>query len=96
MKRSSFLKSLVTLIFAPKVIKDIEFRSVEQIKLSNIVNCVPPSGKLISDLNLLTPHYYKQYVEKYGNESYTMYNDFLGLEKRDIANNFYWHENKNP
>lgn len=49
---------------------------------------------LISDLQLLTPQYYKQYVEKYGNEEFFMWlATYAGME--EVKNrNFFWFENR--
>lgn len=52
---------------------------------------------LISDLQLLTPQYYKKYVEKYGNEVYDYFFQWLatfgGME--EVKNrNFFWFESR--
>lgn len=49
---------------------------------------------LISDLQLLTPQYYKQYVEKYGSEEFFMWlATYAGME--EVKNrNFFWFENR--
>ena len=40
--------------------------------------------QLISDLQLLAPHYWKQFVEKYGDQDYTQWlSTFAGMEKVD-------------
>lgn len=64
MKRSSFFKSLATLIAAPSVLAKL------QIKDSPVKPSIVDKS-LFKDLELLTPHYYKEYVEKYGNEDFT-------------------------
>lgn len=49
---------------------------------------------LVSDLQLLTPQYYKQYTEKYGNEDFTWWlSTFGGMEE---VNNqeYFWFENR--
>lgn len=50
--------------------------------------------QLVSDLQLLTPQYYKQYVEKYGNEEFFMWlATYAGME--EVKNrNFFWFENR--
>lgn len=49
---------------------------------------------LVSDLQLLTPQYYKQYVEKYGNEDFVWWlKTFGGME--EVKNRqFFWFENR--
>jgi hypothetical protein len=64
MKRSSFFKSLATLIAAPSVLAKI------QIKDSPVKPSIVDKS-LFKDLQLLTPSYYKESVEKYGNEDFT-------------------------
>lgn len=50
--------------------------------------------QLISDLQLLTPQYYKQYVEKYGSEEFFMWlATYSGME--EVKNrNYFWFENR--
>lgn len=59
-----------------------------------------PSGvteALISNLQLLTPQYYKQYVQKYGTEMYDYFFQWLatfgGMEKVNNIN-FFWFESR--
>lgn len=71
MKRSSFFKTLATLIISPKILGEINF---DKVAASNIVAAsTVGTGSLITDLQLLTPRYYKQYLEKYGNEEYSLF-----------------------
>lgn len=84
MNRGSFLKSLVTLIAAPKVIAEINF---DKIAATNIATNVGVGRSLISDLQLLTPQYYKQYIEKYGSESYTLWNEWLNTPYQNLSSN---------
>jgi hypothetical protein len=49
---------------------------------------------LISDLQLLTPQYYKQYVEKYGNEEFFMWLATYGGMEEVKNRNFFWFENR--
>ncbi len=49
---------------------------------------------LISDLQLLTPQFYKQYVEKYGNEEFTMWLSTYGGMEIVKNRNFFWFENR--
>lgn len=49
---------------------------------------------LVSQLQLLTPQYYKQYVEKYGNEDFTWWlATYGGIEQVDNRD-FFWFENR--
>ena len=50
--------------------------------------------QLMVDLQLLTPQYYKQYTEKYGNEDFTWWlAAHSGME--EVKNqNFFWFENR--
>lgn len=50
--------------------------------------------QLISDLQLLTPQYYKQYVEKYGNEDFTWWLSTYGGMEEVKNRNFFWFENR--
>lgn len=49
---------------------------------------------LVSDLQLLTPQYYKNYVEKYGNEDFTWWlATYAGMEQ--VQNrDYFWFENR--
>lgn len=79
MKRSSFFKTLATLVAAPKILGEINF---DKLAASNIAESTAASTRtLISDLQLLTPHYYKRMIEKYGNESCDMMLHFLNSTK---------------
>jgi len=49
---------------------------------------------LISDLQLLTPQYYKQYVEKYGNEDFTWWLATYGGMEEVKNRNYFWFENR--
>jgi len=50
--------------------------------------------QLVSDLQLLTPQFYKNYVEKYGNEDFTWWlATYAGME--EVKNrDFFWFENR--
>jgi hypothetical protein len=50
--------------------------------------------QLISDLQLLTPQYYKEYVEKYGNEDFTWWLATYGGMEEVKNRNFFWWENR--
>jgi hypothetical protein len=50
--------------------------------------------KLIADLQLLTPQYYKQYVEKYGNEDFTWWLATYGGMEEVKNRNYTWYENR--
>lgn len=49
---------------------------------------------LVSDLQLLTPQYYKNYVEKYGNEDFTWWlATYAGMEQV-MNRDYFWFENR--
>lgn len=50
--------------------------------------------QLVSDLQLLTPQYYKQYTEKYGNEDFTWWLATFGGMEQVFNRNFFWFENR--
>lgn len=50
--------------------------------------------QLVSDLQLLTPQYYKQYTEKYGNEDFTWWLATYGGMEEVKNRNFFWFENR--
>lgn len=68
MTRGNFLKSLFALAAAPSVIGEL---GVCQASVLKPIGAGLINKGLISGLQLLPPHYYKQYVEKYGSEDYT-------------------------
>jgi hypothetical protein len=49
---------------------------------------------LVSFLQLLTPQYYKEYVEKYGNEDFTWWLSTYGGMEQVYNKNFFWFENR--
>lgn len=77
MERKLFFKSIFTLIIAPSILKDVDFRSNAEIKRDDIIARKPPTGKYMSGEKLLMPEYYDQFVKRYGNENYTMAREFF-------------------
>lgn len=49
---------------------------------------------LVSQLQLLTPQYYKQYVEKYGNEDFTWWLATYGGMEQVYNQQYFWFENR--
>ena len=49
---------------------------------------------LVSFLQLLTPQYYKEYVEKYGNEDFTWWLATFGGMEQTYNQNYFWFENR--
>lgn len=49
---------------------------------------------LVSDLQLLTPQYYKTYVEKYGNEDFTWWLSTYGGTEQVMNRDYFWFENR--
>jgi hypothetical protein len=80
MKRSTFFKSLLTLIVAPKAIAEINW---DKLAAENVAAILPnANATLFNDLQLLTPHYYKQFIEKYGNENYSYWlNEMAAIQQ---------------
>jgi hypothetical protein len=58
----------------------------------SIVGGVPRS--LVSDLQLLTPQAYKEYVEKYGNEDFTWWLATYGGTEQVLNRDYFWFENR--
>lgn len=58
----------------------------------SIVGGVPRS--LVSDLQLLTPQFYKTYVEKYGNEDFTWWLSTYGGTEEVLNREYFWFENR--
>ena len=50
--------------------------------------------QLVSDLQLLTPQYYKNYVEKYGNEDFTWWLSTYGGMEEVKNRDYFWFENR--
>jgi hypothetical protein len=50
--------------------------------------------QLVSDLQLLTPQYYKEYVEKYGNEDFTWWLATYGGMEEVLNRDYFWFENR--
>lgn len=49
---------------------------------------------LVSDLQLLTPQFYKTYVEKYGNEDFTWWLATYGGMEQVMNRDYFWFENR--
>lgn len=58
------------------------------------VSLTSSNRQLIADLQLLTPQYYKQYVEKYGNEDFTWWLATYGGMEEVKNRNYTWYENR--
>lgn len=50
--------------------------------------------QLVSDLQLLTPQFYKNYVEKYGNEDFTWWLATYGGMEEVLNRDYFWFENR--
>lgn len=66
MTRSGFLKSLIGLVVAPKILSEIEFKSSSDA-------IVKSSASFITDLNELTPLWVEQMIKKYGTHNYKLF-----------------------
>jgi len=74
MKRGDFIRNTIFGLAAsmlPEVLRPSLPNIVEVIEEAPIVMPIISNARLISDLQLLTPQYYKSYVDKYGNEDFT-------------------------
>lgn len=58
------------------------------------ISAAQVNRQLISDLQLLTPQYYKQYTEKYGNEDFTWWLATYGGMEEVKNRNYFWWENR--
>jgi hypothetical protein len=88
MNRAGFLKSILILAASPKVIAEMEFKP--PLLMADSTKC------LFSDLQLLTPHYYKSYIEKYGNVNYPTMMEIMGkAAKEGQTNEYFWFESRN-
>lgn len=76
MKRRLFFKSLVTLAVAPSILSKIDFSP----RVSTVQNS-KSTNNLVSELQLLTPKYYRQYLEKYGGENFTEFINVIQNER---------------
>ena len=62
MNRSSFIKSLFIASISPKILG--------QLNIDKAPIVTGSTANLFAQLNALRPTYYKQFMEKYSNESY--------------------------
>ena len=69
MKRSTFFKSLIAVIAAPKILSEIKWAKPKITKLT------VPTSTFYKDLQFVEPYYYKEYVDKYGGEDFTWWLD---------------------
>lgn len=86
MNRKGFLKSIAMLAVAPKIISEMEFKPP-------IVQPMVTKG-LVSDLQLLTPQFYKVMAEKYGDTDFTFLMNEIGKHKPN-TNQYFWFEKRN-
>lgn len=91
MKRGTFFKSLAALFVAPVILADINFDKPKEIE--NIPSVKMGCNSLVSQLQLLTPKYYEEYVAKYGNEDYSEWLKTYGGMKEIHNDKYYWFEN---
>lgn len=85
MNRRSLIKSLFTIAVAPKVLTELNLGTPAA---SNPI----VRKSLISDLQLLTPQFYKSYVEKYGNENFSWWLSTYGNSVPITENKYFWYE----
>jgi hypothetical protein len=82
MKRGQFLRSLFIVVAAPKVLAEVNIAPAKE---------AYKSSTLFSELNFVTPKYQAMLVEKYGNESYSMFLDMMSSRQFNKAE-FYHYE----
>lgn len=80
MKRSTFFKSLIAVIAAPKILSEIKWAKPKP-------KTVTP---LFEQLQLLKPTYYKQYVDKYANEDFTWWLNEIGKTSEVTTREFHY------
>lgn len=85
MDRKSFLRSIVLLAVAPKIIAEMDYKPPMKAPSLN--------GQIVKDLQLLTPAYYKSFVEKYGNDDFIETMQHIG-QHADPMPNYFWFENR--
>jgi hypothetical protein len=66
MNRASFLKSLISIAVSPKILAEV-----------NVPAATPKTVALFADLHHPTGDYYRMMVEKYGTESYAMFEQVI-------------------
>lgn len=88
MDRRSIIKSLFTIAVAPKVLAELNLEVP-------VVANPAPANILVSSLQLLTPAYYKAFVEKYGSENWTLWLSAYGNGPMLNDNKYFWYEKRN-
>lgn len=81
MERKNFLKSLLTLLASPKLIKDIQWEKPKT------------ATQLFNEQMFIVPVYYPDLLKKYGNEKYTECYEQLGNEAENKIYYFYVDKN---
>jgi hypothetical protein len=85
MKRSGFFKSLLTVIAAPSVLKDIDVPPQEimpvDVAMNGLKMPMQCSSDLLGDLNFITPNYNEGLTAKYGSDSYALVLETLEIKK---------------
>lgn len=59
---------------------------------AGVANPSPINRAFVSDLQMLVPHYYDQFVARYGNENYTWLLEAIGLKQRITGRDFFHFE----
>ena len=82
MNRKIFFKSILGIIAAPSILSKIKWTKPK-------VN-----STIISDLQMIKPNYYSDYVAKYGNKEFTWWLTEMGKYPIDGSIEFFYFENK--
>lgn len=88
MHRRSLIKCILGLAAAPKILAELDFEPP-------VVANTGLTRSLIGDLQLLTPQYYKSFIDKYGSVDYSWWLSEMGKAKKHSGNEYFWFESNN-
>lgn len=88
MNRRSLIKCILGLATAPKILAEINFNPP-------VIANVDLTKSLIGDLQLLTPQFYKSYIDKYGSHDFAWWLNEIGKAKNQSGNEYFWFESNN-
>lgn len=88
MHRRFLIKCILGLAASPKILAELDFKPP-------VVANTALTRSLVGDLQLLTPQFYKSYIDKYGSVDFTWWLNEIGKAKELPRENFFWYENNN-